>query len=133
VKKTRAASSGSPQEVPVPVLVGLVPAGDDVDGHPPATGELVDGGRLARRERGLDEPGPVRDEDLQPLRPVQDALGDRPPVRAARAVADEDPVEPARVVRPGHPVDVPGVDPVVVAEPARLAGVAGRNQPDDLN
>ena len=97
------------QPVAVARLVGVVAAGDDVDGGPPA-GELVEGGEgTGGRGRAL-EARAVRDEEADALR-VRPGMGrDLQPVGPVAEPADQDPVEAALVVRLGRGAQVAGVD-----------------------
>ena len=54
------------EEVAVALLLGVVAAGDDVDGYA-TVAELVQRGRLARGQRRRDEAGPVRDQKAEPV------------------------------------------------------------------
>jgi hypothetical protein len=62
------------QVVTVTALFRVVAAGDHVHGDP-AAGELVQGGELAGRQGREHEPGPVRDEQAEPLRVRRDVGG----------------------------------------------------------
>ena len=88
------------QVVTVAALLRVVAAGDHVHGHP-AAGELVQGGELPRRQGGEHEPGPVRDEQAEPLGVRRDVRGHLGTFRPGRAVADEDAVEARVLVRLG--------------------------------
>jgi hypothetical protein len=60
-------------------LVGVA-SGDDMQGNP-ATGKLIDGGKLAGDQRRCGEAGPLRNQDMKPIGYAKHMLADLKPVR----------------------------------------------------
>ena len=89
-------------EVAVPVLVGLVATGDEVNRDAAAAGEVVERRELARHEGRLGESGPVGNEHAQPLGDVQRVRRDREPVDPGRAIADQPRIESGPPRAPGR-------------------------------
>ena len=118
-------------EVAVAGLVGVVAAGDHVQGDPAGV-ERVDRGVLAGGDRRGDEAGPVRQQHAEPFGRVQDLAGDHEPVGHGRAVRDEHPVEAGLLVHAGDTVQVIGLDD----GPRQCVGlgvVAGVGDSDELD
>jgi hypothetical protein len=113
-------------------LVGVAAAGDVVDGDAAPAGQVVQGDQLAGLERGGDESGPMRDQDLESGGRVQHGLGDREAVGAGGRVSDEHAIEPGLLVGLGEFTDPVGVDPRVLREPLGLGSGLVADEADDL-
>jgi hypothetical protein len=120
------------REVAVALLVQLVAAGDVVDGHPAAPGQLVQRGQLPGHQGRGDEPRPVGDQHLEPRGRVQHVRRNREPVGAGGVVADQDPVEPGRLVGLGEAGQVAGIDRRAVEGSPGLRDLFGAYHPDDF-
>jgi hypothetical protein len=88
------------EEVAVGALFHRVTAGDDVEPQP-AAGQLLEGGRLLGDQGRQREPGPQRDEELQPLGDRRQRRADDPRVQAARADGRQHPGETRLLGGPG--------------------------------
>jgi len=80
------------EPVAVAALLDVTAAADHVHRHP-AAGEVVQGGEAPGRQRGRDEPRPVRDQESEPLTVRRRVGRDLQPIRSARTVPDQHLVE----------------------------------------
>jgi hypothetical protein len=80
-------------------LIGIAAARDDVH-REAAIAELVEGRQLAGGDRRRDKPGPVRQEETQPLRDRGGMRSDQEPVGRIREIPDQHTVEPRALVDP---------------------------------
>jgi hypothetical protein len=97
------------EEIAVLALLGVIAAGDDVNGDAPA-GELVERRELARRERRRGEARPVRDHESEPLRHRRGMPGHQNTVRRGRVERHESAIEAALLVGLGDRFHIAAVE-----------------------
>ena len=117
-------------EVPVPGLVGVAAAADDVDGGT-ALAELIERGQLAGGQGRGDEARSMGEQEAEALGGRGDVGGDEEPVRGVGEVADEHPVEAGVLVDPRRLGEHVGVED---RAPRRhhLGRLLGRRPADEL-
>ena len=128
------------QPVPVLPLLPVVAAGDDVQGNAPV-GELIQGSRLARRQRGRHKSGAMGNQIAQPFGMRRRVARHLKPVGRGRRVAGQRQIKPGGLVGAGKIQDVAGVNAGrhlgagvdAPAEQAQSGAPVGRRLPHHAN
>jgi hypothetical protein len=97
-----------------------------------AARELIEGGELARGDRGRDEPRPVGEQDAEALGVGEHVGRDDEAVGGVRVVADQHPVEAGLLVHARELARVGDVDDGALGR-LRLRGGARGDHADELD
>ena len=97
-------------EISLASLIGLVAAGDEVNGDSSATGEVIQGGGHPSQEHRLYESRTMGDQYLQMVGLVEHGGGNRPDLLVHRSVAHEDTVKTGLLMGAGDVDQIVGID-----------------------